>query len=997
MTRSRSDGVFFAEPIPRGKSGESRPMRRLSIVLAALLLSVTSTGWGEPPSSDFPLLYNTEQEPTSPLPAAAAAAGMQVPAGFRVSLFAAEPDVQNPIAMAWDDRGRLWVAENYTYAEREQRFDLTLRDRVLILADEDRDGRAESRKVFTDHVQMLTSVELGRGGVWLMCPPRLLFLPDANGDDVPDGPAQVKLDGFAVARDNYHNFANGLRWGPDGWLYGRCGHSCPGRLGVPGTSDGERVPIDGGMWRFHPDRQVVEVLCHGTVNPWGHDWDRHGELFFINTVIGHVWHVLPGAHFKESFGESENPAVYERLDTIADHYHFDTKGNWADSRDGQANELGGGHAHIGAMIYQGQQWPEVYRGKLFTLNMHGRRANVDRLERAGAGFVARHEPDFLIAADPWFRGLEMSAGPDGSVYVIDWSDTGECHEHNGVHRTSGRVFKISYGEPQTPRPVSKPACLDGPGKLPELWKRYQRNETTPTMLRELLDDPDEHVRVWAVRLLTDFWPLDTIVGPRANAVYPDDPDARAALVRLAQDDASGLVQLVLASTLQRLPARHRPELARAILSHEEYADDRDLPTLVWFGLIPVGSRDLMALVSLAQECRWPKTLRSMTRYVASRVEDEPQALNALLTAASGMSEERQNAVLLGLQDAYRGWRKVSRPAAWDAFVTSSAAQRMPAVTRELSSLFGDGRALEEIRRVVLDDKAELQTRQAALRTLIDARPPDLRAFCESLLSVRVLNATAARGLALFDDPRIGARLASEYRRFQPVDRPAVLETLVSRPSFAAAMLDYVGEGRKPIPPSDISAFHARQIRSFEDEALDRKLAEVWGELRESPADRQQAMAAWRDQLLPEATAQADPRHGRALFRKVCAQCHTLFGEGEKIGPDLTGAQRSNLDYLLENILDPSAVVAKDFRMTVVRMTDGRVLNGLVVSQDDQTLTIQTPTDKLTLNLADIEEMKLTPLSPMPDGLLNNLPPEQVRHLFAFLMQPAQVPLPDDRP
>src|SRR5688572_26295029 len=176
-------------------------------------------------AADFPAPYNSERGDPIPSTPAEALAALKLPEGFRATLFAHEPDVQNPIAMAWDRRGRMWVAENYTYAGASQRFDLTLRDRVIILEDKDHDGRAETRKVFTDDVQMLTSVELGRGGVWLMCPPQLLFIPDANEDDVPDGPPQVVLDGFTVSQSNYHNFANGLRWGPDGWLYGRCGHS----------------------------------------------------------------------------------------------------------------------------------------------------------------------------------------------------------------------------------------------------------------------------------------------------------------------------------------------------------------------------------------------------------------------------------------------------------------------------------------------------------------------------------------------------------------------------------------------------------------------------------------------------------------------------------------------------------------------------------------------------------------------------------------------------
>ena len=189
---------------------------------------------------------------------------------------------------------RLWIAENFTYSDITQKFDLGLRDRVVILEDSDADGRADRRTVFTDLVQRLTSVELGFGGAWLLCPPQLLFVPDRDGDDVPDGPAQVVLDGFTVATENHHTFANGLRWGPDGWLYGRCGASSPGEIGTPGTPATGRIPVRGGLWRYHPGRKRFEVLAHGTTNPWGHDWNALGEAFFINTVNGHLWHVIPG-------------------------------------------------------------------------------------------------------------------------------------------------------------------------------------------------------------------------------------------------------------------------------------------------------------------------------------------------------------------------------------------------------------------------------------------------------------------------------------------------------------------------------------------------------------------------------------------------------------------------------------------------------------------------------------------------------------------------------
>lgn len=949
-------------------------------------------------ADDFPEVYNNEADKDAePMDASLAAKTMRLPAGFSATVFASEPDVRNPIAMAWDDRQRMWVAENYTYSDRTQHFDLALRDRVIILNDSDGDGHAEQRSVFLDNVQMLTSVEVGRGGVWLMCPPQLLFVPDANGDDVPDGPPEVVLDGFTVAQANYHNFANGLRWGPDGWLYGRCGHSCPGEIGRPGTPDDQRIPIDGGIWRYHPEWKTVEVLTHGTVNPWGHDWDKNGELFFINTVIGHLWHCIPGAHFIESFGESPNPLVYERLDMIADHYHYDRNGSWTESRDGAANALGGGHAHIGMMVYQGKRWPTEYHNKLFTLNMHGLRCNVETLEREGAGYVGRHNPDFLICQDPFFRGIEISTGPDGDAYVLDWSDTGECHDHSGVHRTSGRIYKIHYDGSEatnnaSPRAFTKPACLAGDGKLPQLWKRYLAGDLTTDQLHESLRDPDEHVRVWAIRLLTDRWPLDTFRGPQPDAVYPDQPATIESFRQLAKDDPSGLVLLALASTLQRLPVDQRLSLAQPLLSRDEFASDRDLPAMIWFGLMPVANQFPDQLAIAAATCDYPVVTKWMTRALASQADENLAPLETVLAKATSFSHEKQLAVLNGLSEAFKGWHKAPEPASWKAFSQSTAARDNPDAVRELDLLFGDGRALDELRQIVRSN-APLQTRKSALESLIKAKPDDLRRTCESLLDQREINAVAARGLSQFDDPKVGERLAQMYRRFQPNDRPGLIEILVSRPSFANALLDRIDADRNPIPRGDVTAFHARQILGFSDPILSEKLAQRWGTLRDSPADRRQAIDAMKASMTPNVLADADVTQGRTLFNKTCSQCHRLFGEGESIGPDLTGAQRSSLDYLLENILDPSAVVGKDHRMSIVLLDDGRVFNGLIVSQNDKTLVIQTQTRKETLSQDAVEQIRITPLSPMPDGLLTTLSDDQIRDLIGYLMSPTQVSLP----
>jgi putative heme-binding domain-containing protein len=312
--------------------------------------------------------------------------------------------------------------------------------------------------------------------------------------------------------------------------------------------------------------------------------------------------------------------------------------------------------------------------------------------------------------------------------------------------------------------------------------------------------------------------------------------------------------------------------------------------------------------------------------------------------------------------------------------------------RELDVLFGDGRALDEVRRLALDESAGIDERKAALRTLIEGRPADLRAICERLVPVRFLNSVAVRGLALFDDPAIGRSLAHHYRSFHPSERPAAIEVLASRPAFARALLDQVAAGR--ISRDDITAFHARQILSLGDAALTRRLAEVWGELRATAADRRGRIAELKQRLSPATLAAADRSRGRALFDRLCANCHRLHGQGGQIGPDLTGSGRENLDYLLENIVDPGATVSADFRMVIVAMRDGRVLNGLVKAQSPRTLTLQTQTEALTLDRDEIESVRPSRSSLMPDGLLDPLRSDEVRDLIGYVSHPTQVPLPE---
>ena len=589
---------------------------------------------------------NTQKPGDIPLSPAESLKRITVPDGFNVTQFAAEPDVHQPIAFTFDDRGRLWVVECYSYPKRE--FDG--KDRVLIFEDTDNDGRFDKRKVFWDQGSWVFGIEVGFGGVWLTAAPNLLFIPDADGDDVPDSEPQIALDGFST--EARHNSVNGLKWGPDGWLYGRHGITNTSNVGEPGTPEDQRAKLNCSIWRYHPVRKTLEVVTHGTTNPWGHDWDEHGQLFFSNNVIGHLWHVVPGARYARMFGEHFNPHTYEVMQACSDHLHW-TGDKWQDSRSGDEHlTLGGGHSHCGGMIYAGDNWPKEYRGQFFMSNTHGRRVIYDRLERKGSGYVAKHvnEP-FMMANDQWFRGVTVEYGPDGGVFVSDWNDFGECHDHDGTYRASGRIYKIVHGKgakldsfdlkkysdaeliellshknewfrrhaqrilheraangsiaPDTFKAVRNLHQQETslPQALRYLWAGYTiadaAGRKTTKQLLQLTEHESEYTRWWAVQLLMDH-------GSPAQEVV-------ARFNELARDDASPLVRLAVASTLHRLPLEQRWDIAATLLSREEDAQDQNLPLIVWYGIEPAIAKDRVKAVQLLGKCRPANIRRHITR------------------------------------------------------------------------------------------------------------------------------------------------------------------------------------------------------------------------------------------------------------------------------------------------------------------------------------------------------------------------------------------------
>jgi putative heme-binding domain-containing protein len=517
------------------------------------------------------------------------------------------------------------------------------------------------------------------------------------------------------------------------------------------------------------------------------------------------------------------------------------------------------------------------------------------------------------------------------------------------------------------------------------------------LLRQLAHG-NEHIRAWAIRMLTDNWPLDDIFGPtkismdRNANVVQEANELMDRFCEIAATDASGLVRLALASTIQRLPVPMRTRLATPLVARSIDADDHNIPLLIWYGLIPVAESHAKQLAVIAINCWLPKTQRLVVRRLAENIDQNEASVHLVLQRVSQLNEvEEQLNILRGIEDGLRGWRQAPKPTNWDSVVAAVRGTKNPSletIVRNLSVVFGDGRAMDEVRRIVLDESADVGLRRSALETMIASQAAGLRETCFAVLDDARLNVVAARGLAAFDDPEIGSRLVRNYRRFRSPERPKVISVLVSRKSFAAHLVDAIEDKR--IPVEDLSAFDVRQIRSLGDDELFHRVTEAWGNIRDSSEEKRQQIDRLLVDLSPDVIASGNPSRGRELFNKTCSKCHRMYGVGENIGPDLTGSNRNNINYLLENILDPSAVVNKDFRMSIVETNGGQVFNGLVVNSTDKSLTIQTQTDLLTLAKEDIADVTLTSLSPMPDGLLDNLSDQEVKDLIAYLMSPSQV-------
>jgi len=947
---------------------------------------------------------------------------MTVRDGFQVNVWASEPMITQPMAFCWDDRGRLWFAENRDYESRGRGFSNSGDSRILILEDTDHDGVADTRKVFLEGVPFPAGIAVGFGGVWLGAPPNLLFVPDRDGDDVADrDDIEVRLTGWGI-RDR-HETLNSLLWGPDGWLYGCQGFATPSRVGKPKGKGklykhrepfprkieyaGDPVDINGGVWRYHPTKDRFEVVAHGFSNPWGIDHDSKGQLFITACVIPHLWHVIPGGIYHRQGGRHFSPYVYSDIRTITDHRHRS--------------------AHGGARVYESDAFPDEYRGRIFMANIHEHAVLTDILEPSGSGFVGRHGDDLVLANNAQWIGFSVEIGPDGAVYVLDWHDADICGKAV-INKETGRVFRITskasdarqwegrysdiakmsdgalarlqlsesdwharrarvvLQDRATKRRIDDGALgilrrifakhEDANRRLRAMWTLHVTGSFTAALLAETLGDADEHVRAWAIQLLCE-----------------DSSPPASTLERfrtMAGEDSSPVVRLYLAAALQRIDAEKRWPIASALVGRAEDADDHNIPKMIWFGiepLVPGNPRRALALAAASE-------IPLVARHVARRLADADE-LDALVDAIHEPSSARRQLVL-GMRDGLEGSFDVTAPPGWvrtyESLLKSDDAETAQLAV-ELAQHLGDNAAARERLTTLVDRDADTDDRRGALRALARQRFPALRSRLFALLDEPVLRRDAIRAMAAFDDGRVASTLLGRYAGLDAPEKLEVVHTLASRPRSGWELAKAIQRGA--VPRRDVPAYVARQLRRVVGSGF----VEIWGPIDARSSQTEAAFTKYRALLTDKALAAASPREGRQVFERTCSACHKIYGKGGEIGPDITGANRTDLSYVLGNILTPSDVIQDDYRMLLVLTNEGRLYSGILADESPRQIRLRVAgqPEPVVIAKSAIASRETAKVSMMPAGLLRDLTDEEVLDLVAYLRTPAQVPLPAEKP
>jgi len=934
--------------------------------------------------------------------------------GFKANVWASEPMMTQPMAFCWDSKGRLWIAENRDYETRQTGFANDGKSRILILEDTDNDGVADKRKVFLEGIPFPAGIAVGMGGLWLGAPPNLLFVPDADGDDQADmDDIEVRLTGWGI-RDR-HETLNSFHWGPDGWLYGCQGYATPSKVGKPAGKgklyahkdpfpedikfDGEPVDINGGVWRYHPTKDQFEVVAHGFSNPWGLDYDANGQLLITACVIPHLWHVVPGGIYHRQGGSHFNPHVYSDIRTIADHRHRS--------------------AHGGARVYLSDAFPDEYDGRIFMANIHEHAVLTDILEPKGSGFVGKHGDDFMLANNAQWIGFSMEIGPDGSIYVLDWHDADICGKEV-VNKETGRIFRIaannsaakdfehrytdltklndidlvklqtveSAWHARRARTIlqhrSNSRDIDGQAvtalrdlvtsgnpvdqRLRAMWALHVTGQLSRSRLMEALNDSEEYIRSWGIQLLCEGFAAHN--------------EATQQFVSMAATDKSAVVRLYLAAASQRVEEPVRWQLIEALSQHSEDINDHNIPKMIWFSLEPLVTKDAARAIKLADSAR----ISLVTRHISRRLADAQQY--DLLVNAIGSAKNNQQEMLLGLRDALDGRFDVKSPNSWSDVYPKlrSSGGETARLALQLSQQFGDSVAAKAMLSTLQNGSTTIADRRQALQGLAGRQREELKGQLVSLLNDDALRPDVIRAMASYEEAAFAQELLKRYSGYSATDKLEVIHTLSSRPLYGRALTAAIKDGT--VAKADVPAYVARLLRRV----VGNSFVDVWGPIEELSTDKEAMFAKYRTLLNSDSLARANPSNGRVLFNKTCAACHKLHGHGGVIGPDITGANRTNLEYLLGNILTPSAIIQDAYKMHIVLTDDGRIYSGVPAEENDQTLKLRVANrpEPVTIAKSQIESREVAPVSMMPEGMLKTLKDQEVVDLIAYLQSLKQV-------
>jgi putative membrane-bound dehydrogenase-like protein len=950
-----------------------------------------------------PVPHGQDKMPGPALTPQEAIRKMTVPEGFHVELVAGEPDIVNPVAMTFDERGRIWITESIEYPRRDPGPG---KDRIKILESTKGDGIYDKVTMFADGLNIPSGIAVGHGGVWVANSPDILFYREG-----PDGKAagkpEVVVSGFG--RADTHEVPNSLTWGPDGYLYGLNGVFNPSHI----VHKGKTYDFTCAMFRIDPRTKEFEVFCEGTSNPWGIAFDGEGSAFVSACVIDHLWHLTQSGYYHRQGGPY--PPFTWKIESIVKHRHQKA-------------------AYCGLCWFDSDAYPAEYRGKLFMGNIHGGCINSDELTRDGSTYFAKPRPDFLTAHDPWFMPVAQKVGPDGCLYILDWYDRYHCYQDaqrdpKGIDRLHGRLYRVCYKDMQrapivdlakesndkllarlgspnfyfrdtaqrllNERSVGVGAAIRGPlfdvildDKVPRtkrlhaLWTAISTGALETPVHQKLLEHTDATFRAWAVR-----------AAGNCKTVAPEIRDQVLALVA----DPSRDVQLQVAIAARRLDKAEPLPVLLAVLRHT--GNDKLIPHIVWQNLHPLletgsdqflddlaknGLNANLAAVMPRVADRMlaaPKVEATVIAGLLKIVVDKDQTAAKkvmALVAAKVQSGEIQGTRLANLKLQLQPLlRKLLEAKPDDALYRPAA---LLAVS--LKDIAGYG----PVRQYFMAQTTSDQARIEALEALIAGNDEGVQDLVGNVLGEPKMQTAAFRGkvvttLGRVDADWVAPLLLGRYAGMEPAVQTVVIDVLTQRPYWSRALLQQIGA--KKIPASVLTANHVRKLQASKDKALVELVQKNWGTVRDGRSPEREKVVAEMRKLLNE--KRGDAVAGKAVFTKNCAVCHKLHGEGQDVGPDITVNGRSDFEQLLSNVFDPNLVIGSGYLATNVTTTSGQVFSGLVVEDSAQRIVLKLQGGEAkTIARDDVDTAKQTKVSLMPEQLEKQMTPQEIRDLFALL-------------